>query len=434
MKKFHGHNHGLKLSVLLEEDSSEQIWCSVCELEVSGEAYSCVKRDCDFILHKSCSELPKKFRHKSDPEHTFSLISEPPEFSTYYNCNACGDHIQAFAFQCDAAGCDRRMHVKCALLPESVECKAHNHTLHLYYSDSKPNSDGCSFFLCDVCQGGVTEGYWTYYCKDCDFGTHLECADGGGEEDEDDLLAAEKFHGHNHGLKLTVLLEEDSGEKIFCSVCELEVELSGEAYSCGKRDCEFILHKSCFELPKTFQHKSDPEHTYSLISEPPQHSLYYNCNACGDLIRAFGFQCDECEHRMHVKCAFLPESVECKAHSHNLDLYYSTSKVHPDGYSFFSCDVCDGGVTQGYWTYYCKECDFGTHLECANGRGEEEENGGGEDEDEDKDEDDLPPELQLARARIRMEQQRINLEFQMRMSRQNAEFMNSLANSWKGLF
>lgn len=241
-----------------------------------------------------------------------------------------------------------------------------------------------------------------------------------------------KFHGHSHGLKLTA--GDESGDQI-CSVCELELSAAAIAYSCTKRDCDFILHQSCSELPKKFHHKSDPGHTFSLLSSPPEHSLYYNCDACGDLIGAFGFQCDECDHRMHVKCALLPESVECKAHDHDLELYYTTSKANVEGCTFYWCDVCNDGVTEGYWSYYCKQCDFATHLECAASaeavaEKEEEE----EEEEKDEDEEGLPAEVQLERARMRMEQQRINLEFQMEMSRQNAAFMTSIANSWKSFY
>ncbi|KAL6575913.1 hypothetical protein OROHE_000384 [Orobanche hederae] len=250
-----------------------------------------------------------------------------------------------------------------------------------------------------------------------------------------------KFHGHSHGLELI-----SSVSVQMCSVCE--VELSGDAYSCTERGCDFVLHKACSDIPKKFKHKSDPHHSFSLLSEPPEFRVYYRCDACGDYIKAFGFQCDECDHKMHVKCAFLPESVECKAHHHALDLYYTTSKSNVDGCTFFMCDVCDDAVTEGYWTYYCKDCDFVTDLCCAisaeavkekeeveeeedEKEEEEEEEEEDEKEEEGEEEEELPIELQLARARIGMAQQRANLEFQMQMARQNAEFNASIANSWK---
>ncbi|XP_042029983.1 uncharacterized protein LOC121776899 [Salvia splendens] len=153
-----------------------------------------------------------------------------------------------------------------------------------------------------------------------------------------------------------------------------------------------LLNQSCSELPKKLNHKSDPNHSFSLLSEPPEHSLYYSCDACGDLIRAFGFQCDKCDHRMHVKCALLPESVECKAHEHALQLHYTATKPNVDGSA--------------------KE----------------------KEEEEEEEEEELPVELQLAKARIEMENQRVRLEFQMQMARQNAQFMNSIANSWRSAF
>ncbi|KAL8062155.1 hypothetical protein ABFS82_02G127700 [Erythranthe guttata] len=175
---------------------------------------------------------------------------------------------------------------------------------------------------------------------------------------------------HSHDLKpydSSSSAKQEDEEIVICSVCILQLS-SSDAYACTKTDCKFILHKSCFELPHKFKHKSHPDHVFTLLSElHPSSTTSLSCSACSDAVTGFAFQCDSCDYKMHVKCALLPETVECRAHEHkHLDLYYSTSKIRYEEYSnVFSCDVCDGDVAEGYWTYYCKECDFGAHLDCA---------------------------------------------------------------------
>ncbi|KAL8092085.1 hypothetical protein AgCh_034391 [Apium graveolens] len=54
-----------------------------------------------------------------------------------------------------------------------------------------------------------------------------------------------------------------------------------------------------------------------------------------------------------------------KDHEHPLTLYYSAKDlVVPEG-SQITCDVCFQNVHEKLWNYYCKECDFGTHVKCV---------------------------------------------------------------------
>ncbi|KAK6162859.1 hypothetical protein DH2020_002700 [Rehmannia glutinosa] len=235
-----------------------------------------------------------------------------------------------------------------------------------------------------------------------------------------------KHFSHPHALKLSEYLkkEDDNDDETICSGCEQQLSSDSPFYTCPKRDCEFYLHKSCFELPKNIQHKSHPDHNLTLLSEPPQYSLYYDCNACGSLINAFSFHCEKCDFRLHVKCAFLPESVDCKAHEHALAVRYHTPKsTKDDDFDIVLCDVCDGCVTEGYWSYFCKDCDFVTDLECAFAADAaapvEEEEKNEEDEDEEGSEE-LSDAMKLHIANIKAMDQMAKLQFQMQMAQLNA--------------
>lgn len=80
----------------------------------------------------------------------------------------------------------------------------HKHPLTLFYAPPVPKMDGEGTaeeaekvtFVCDVCHYGVHEMAWTYYCHECDFGTHLDCVVSkvhppvDKPEDDDDAAAA----------------------------------------------------------------------------------------------------------------------------------------------------------------------------------------------------------------------------------------------------
>ncbi|XP_028073565.1 uncharacterized protein LOC114275763 [Camellia sinensis] len=164
---------------------------------------------------------------------------------------------------------------------------------------------------------------------------------------------------HRHLLNFTEVEEED---EIICSGCELN--LSGSAaYSCTKSNCSFTIHTSCFELPQRIRHRSHPKHPLILLSSPPYSDGEFTCDACGESGVAFTYHCSTCSFDLHVGCASLPESEDCDDHEHSLTLFYSFPKEEQD--SIFICDVCHCPVAKNCWIYYCKVCNYGTHLDCV---------------------------------------------------------------------
>ncbi|KAJ4904227.1 Cysteine/Histidine-rich C1 domain family protein [Raphanus sativus] len=106
---------------------------------------------------------------------------------------------------------------------------------------------------------------------------------------------------HNHPLRIFKSQEED---EIICSGCELD--LIGQAFKCTKKDCDYFLHKSCFDLPRETNHKSHLNHPLTLLHSPPYgHS--YTCDACGQYGSGFTYNCSECQYDVHVGCVFIPE-------------------------------------------------------------------------------------------------------------------------------
>lgn len=103
-------------------------------------------------------------------------------------------------------------------------------------------------------------------------------------------------------------------------------------------------------------------------------------------------------------------------HEHALSLFY---KSRVAGGEVFMCSVCGEAAEERAWVYSCKECDFGSHLECVSSEMKKKvQDEGGSIEDE----------------LVRLQIQKMELDFQMQMAKQHAEFMTSIANSWKTFF
>ncbi|VVB03345.1 unnamed protein product [Arabis nemorensis] len=156
---------------------------------------------------------------------------------------------------------------------------------------------------------------------------------------------------HSHPLRVHKAQAE---EEIICSGCELD--LIGAAFKCTKSECDYFLHKSCFELPRETRHKAHPDHPLTLLFSPTYESSTYGCEACDEYGSGFVYHCSICQYDLHVGCVSMPESVEREGHAHPLTLLFCSP--YKNG-SIFNCDVCQQTVPDNIWSYYCKECDYG---------------------------------------------------------------------------
>ncbi|CAN8276959.1 unnamed protein product [Cochlearia groenlandica] len=188
---------------------------------------------------------------------------------------------------------------------------------------------------------------------------------------------------HNHPLRVYKSKEED---EIVCSGCELD--LIGQAFKCIKSECDFFLHKSCFDLPSEINHKSHKDHPLTLLYFPPDDSYIYTCHACDQYGSGFTYHCSKCKYNLHVGCANFHETIECEDHEHPLVLLYCTPSKGHEG-TIFTCSACEDTISEDLWVYYCKECDYGTHVHsCATY--EDQESSEEEDEEEDEGEASSP--------------------------------------------
>ncbi|CAF1804715.1 unnamed protein product [Brassica napus] len=114
---------------------------------------------------------------------------------------------------------------------------------------------------------------------------------------------AVRHPSHNHPLRSHKAQAE---EEIICSGCDLD--LIGAAFKCTKSECDYFLHKSCFELPRENCHKSHPEHPLTLLYSPTYESSSFACDACGEYGSGFAYNCSICKYDVHVGCVSMPET------------------------------------------------------------------------------------------------------------------------------
>lgn len=137
------HKHHLTfIGYGLDDDANKQ--CQACCRPVGSDGfYSCISH-CDFVLHASCANLPRKIDH---PLHKHPLFLKP-EFNYRMSCAACGRYYNGFSYECSSSYCDYsgayfRMDVGCALIGEPFEHKVHSHPLAIY--SHKDESSLCGF-------------------------------------------------------------------------------------------------------------------------------------------------------------------------------------------------------------------------------------------------------------------------------------------------
>ncbi|XP_060169029.1 protein VACUOLELESS GAMETOPHYTES-like [Lycium barbarum] len=163
---------------------------------------------------------------------------------------------------------------------------------------------------------------------------------------------------HPHILKL---VNPSESETLTCNACEQQNTNNKPFYGCNA--CQYFLHENCLNAPCFLDHSSHPSHPLTLHPMPTYPTRSYLCNACGSVGNAFSFSCARCQFDIHVQCASCPSSILVDKHEHQLELIFGSPYQDKDIEYF--CDICDAVMNKDNWLYYCADCDFGAHLQCA---------------------------------------------------------------------
>ncbi|KAL3815031.1 hypothetical protein ACJIZ3_016299 [Penstemon smallii] len=412
------HNHGL---VFHQMPQGSKIHCSACKSPGSGNVYVCWQ--CRHFLHEQCFRATRSLKHPSHTLHPLTLMPYPTYPSGSFFCNSCTLIGNGLSYSC--MECQFDMHVHCALVPNAnphvppfsatepnfyVPNDAQNYHLNPIYPHTfptyPPQNSTQIFSPYPPIQNNPfpnfppsnttlpSETHITGFPPNTNNPIHSfpqtppppptpnysppasapypnsppppttnppPPPPGYPQTNNPQSKPPSiiKHFSHPHVLK-AMEIEEKSGK--VCSACECA--LSDSAYCCTEPYCTFNIHKSCFDSPLEVKHKSHLQHPLKLLSTPP-YSEGFTCNACLKDGKAFAYTCATCSYDLHIDCVSWPEAVNRPDHKHNLTLYYSSPAAETSQEVTFMCDVCKNPVHEMAWIYYCRECDFGTHLECV---------------------------------------------------------------------
>ena len=260
------HEHDLKL--IDEVQNNEK--CNGCIRTIFPPFYSCAK--CNFFLHKSCVELPKKKQHILH-QHPLTLLSR----SNFFQCNSCGDMCNGFMYSCEM--CKFYLDVQCSLISDILTHECHKHRLILSIRSYKQRCNGCD-----------NERLRVFRCNTCEFAIGYECAT---------RPYITRYKQHEHPFTLCYTAEDDSGE-YYCDICEEERDPKQWFYYYA--DCSYPAHPECILgiYPKckfggVYTFDCHP-HPLTFVEETKDHPP---CDKCGVPCVELIYQCTQCNFNMH---------------------------------------------------------------------------------------------------------------------------------------
>ncbi|XP_073132482.1 uncharacterized protein [Henckelia pumila] len=393
--------------------------CNACGEQENGIFFIC--QQCNYWLHQDCASLPPVAKH-ADHSHPLALFYSHPfpkgEIS-WGSCKICEEDLPLKLGVYTCQPCNYGAHIKCmksslkdltpeeykkliAHLPPSVEDtvfpsliiraasleleesnganstgdekrmkpeECHDHPLTLL--DDQNTEILGEDDLCNVCIQPILGSTPYYSCNQshCHFLVHELCAN----------LPTEIF-GKLLDCRMYLFTEWPEFFGVFlCAFCRRSC--NGFGYSDGPDGGGYnILDVECASAPRIIKHKSHKNHTLQLMmrstyrrTEPGE---FLCCSRTDFFFSRRFYQCINCDYKMHISCALLPQRVEHKFDTHPLQLHTDGPRnlsgrqnSSPENYYDF-CEICEKCIDLRYWFYGCLECDNYFHVNCIPSVGE----------------------------------------------------------------
>ncbi|KAK9274922.1 hypothetical protein L1049_022177 [Liquidambar formosana] len=338
------HQHRL---ILRDDKKNDEYKCYACQLPISsGPSYGCTQYK-EFILHKSCVELPKRIEHPYHPQHFLILLDKSP-YLKGYGCDACRKRCFKFQFvyHCDA--CDFDLDIGCAsLVLPIMRYEGHEHLLTLF-DKIHAVADEC---LCKSCSEPCSA--LVLRCVECNFNVHKSCAD-----DKSCVELPKQiqhiFHPHQP------LTPRDHPRKdLRCNACA--VVIKNFSFRC--EECDFTLGHECTSLAPTIKYEGH-HHLLTLFHEFHFRFWCVSCEAWG---HGFVFRCVECRFNLHPHCLpSFPRTIQHKCHE-TCPLTLTNSVPEDADTDEYYCDACEKQREESRYesVYYCADCSFVAHIQCV---------------------------------------------------------------------
>ncbi|WOG90371.1 hypothetical protein DCAR_0209615 [Daucus carota subsp. sativus] len=297
--------------------------CDACWVEAKDYSYVC--KTCDFWIHKKCALSPPVIAEPAYHHHPVTLIFSIPDEHRYFlrYCNICGHYVPVNSWIYYCHKCTYFVHMKCATSTVS----ALNET-EAASSDNDP--DLIEFPL------HSEEALFDLITTQCSkFRVDFE-----GEDKDATMISTEPNDPHiieqhwshpYHPLQLKSIISEndnnnnndddddDDARVLICDGCIQPITVTHPSYYACLQ-CGFFLHSVCAtRLPKelpTGVSSFHPLHSLTLAKRPKFYEGV-QCGFCGCDTNGFFYECEDCDIKIDLCCAFLPARIKYKSHKHH---------------------------------------------------------------------------------------------------------------------
>nr|XP_023883350.1 uncharacterized protein LOC111995663 [Quercus suber] len=338
-----------------EQEDKEKTKCQVCNESRRQYTYRCYR--CDFNLHATCASLPPTIRSSQVHHHPLTPFWKWMSFT----CDLCAKEVKGIPNLC--ALCSYCVHNTCASLPSRLKVLYHRHPLHLTHSSLEVELHQSDSRFCKRCAQKVNTNSGFYYCSECDFIAHLDCAADYRYRENIDLLKLKEKE--NEDLELNQSVDSAAYEVKNIKVREdgtkiaTEIQHFSHEHELKLSDDEVLNIEKCNGLISDILSHNGHDHQLLLSSIESKQ----NCFGCDSKIYPI-FRCTTCEFSLDFKCATLPQTISYKQHEHPFTLCYTAE----DNSGEYYCDICEEERDPKHWFYYCANCDYPLHPKCILGK------------------------------------------------------------------
>ncbi|KAA3472932.1 Cysteine/Histidine-rich C1 domain family protein [Gossypium australe] len=322
--------------------------CKACGEYVEHLVFSCLQ--CGIFMHYSCAKYQfREIKHNCHADHHLLHLGKGFFGDESPLCTACGLACKDTLFNC--LKCEFYIHLECIPLPSIVKHKRHLHPLVLTTLVTEDDSEE---YYCDTCETQRNPEHDIYYCKECNYTSHIDCVLSEVEPPEEIL---QFLTPHSKEIKLK------------CVACKQEVQ---GTLSFIYLPFQFLIHES-FMNDMPVQVLSSPFHPYHILHPRPffnaqeqEESQWFQLLLQYMQCWLSRFMCQvsnsKCDFNVHPKCIPLPSSFEHKRHLHPLTL---KSPFAEDDSRDYYCDMCETERSPEIHVYYCAECNYIAHIDCV---------------------------------------------------------------------
>ncbi|KAF8088332.1 hypothetical protein N665_0545s0001 [Sinapis alba] len=420
-------NHPLEFTAFDTLIYDPEKTCLLCEEKPRNVYYHC--SICNFTTCLPCTRSPPPLvvEHMKTHQHPLTRLSK----RILYICDVCGmqrktkkHHGSYICHQCDFV-----IHGRCIGFPHVININRHVHRI------SFTHVLGAGYSKCGVCYKSISQYHGAYSCSVCPkYAVHSDCAvdtntvwDGvelEGVPDDTEDTAPYKVIGvelisHVSHVKHNLKFYKDNihydhewiqcDEWIRCEACIDPVGYDA-IYAC--KECFFVLHEKCANLPIKRKHlfairpymlevnntgtafecwlcstisngfKYSEQGSWKAdvrccsLSEPfihagHLHPLYFKkiflrnwvqCNACTIFPLTYVLRCDACNFSLCLFCATLPLKTWQRTDEHPLTLCCGK-----EASGEYWCEICEKSLDPSLWFYTCSDCRVTLHARCVIG-------------------------------------------------------------------